>query len=181
MHYHVFPLAKQRTEDRNNTTFLLSLLGKLHPENEMLETKSVHLRTSLDGIATVRKADEGETLGHAGFSVLGKEYSGNTTKAFEHIAQLSLLGHLGNLMSVSTVRCGSVRAALTLVTRSVAKSSLSPNLDPILSPADPLPRRAGGTYEPFLAPAAAAGEGSSPIPAATSAAPLSPMGAMVSL
>lgn len=73
--------------------------------------------------------------------------------------------------------------ALTLVTRSVAKSSLSPNLDPILSPAPLSPRRAGGTYEPFLAPAAPApaAEGSSPIPAATSAAPVSPMGAMVSL
>ena len=147
----------------------------------MLETKSVHLRTGLDGVAAVRKADEGETLGHAGFSVLGKEYSGDTTETLEHIAQLSLFGHLGNLSSVSTLLSKNITAALTLVTRSVAKSSLSPNLDPILSPADPPLRRAGGTYDPFLAPAAAAGEGSSPIPAATSAAPLSPMGAMVSL
>lgn len=147
----------------------------------MLETKSVHLRTSLDGVASVRKADKGETLGHASLSVLGQEHSGDTTETLEHIPQLCLLGHLGNLMSVSTVSHISIMTPLTLVTRSVAKSSLSPNLDPILSPALPLPRRAGGTYEPFLAPAAAAAEGSSPIPAATSAAPLSPMGAMVSL
>lgn len=148
----------------------------------MLETKSVHLRTGLDGVAAVRKADEGESLGHAGFSVLGKEYSGDTTETLEHIAQLSLFGHLGNLSSVSILLSKNITAALTLVTRSVAKSSLSPNLDPILSPPAPPLRRAGGTYDPFLAPAAAAaGEGSSPIPAATSAAPLSPMGAMVSL
>ena len=150
----------------------------------MLETKSVHLRTGLDGVAAVRKADEGEALGHAGFSVLGKEYSGDTTETLEHIAQLSLFGHLGNLSSVSILlsRSNITAALLTLVTRSVAKSSLSPNLDPILSPPAPPFRRAGGTYDPFLAPAAAAaGEGSSPIPAATSAAPLSPMGAMVSL
>ena len=147
----------------------------------MLETKSVHLRTGLDGVAAVRKADESKALGHAGFSVLGKEYSGDTTETLEHIAQLSLFGHLGNLSSVSILLSKNCTAALTLVTRSVAKSSLSPNLDPILSPPAPPFRRAGGTYDPFLAPAAAAGEGSSPIPAATSAAPLSPMGAMVSL
>lgn len=73
----------------------------------------------------------------------------------------------------------------TFVTRSVARSSRSPNLLPILSPAPAPPRSAGGTYDPFLTPAAApaapAGAGSSPMPAATSAAPLSPTGAMVSL
>jgi hypothetical protein len=84
-------------------------------------------------------------------------------------------------MIVSIVSFRSSSTALTLVTRSVARSSRSPNLDPILSPAVPLPRRAGGTYEPFLRPVLAAVEGSSPIPAATSAAPVSPIGAMVSL
>lgn len=147
----------------------------------MLETKSVHLRAGLDGVAAVCEADERETLGHAGFSVLGEEHSGDASETLEHIPQLSLLGHLGNLMIVSIVKCRNSTTALTLVTRSVARSSLSPNLDPILSPAVPLPRRAGGTYEPFLRPALAAAEGSSPIPAATSAALVSPIGAMVSL
>lgn len=68
------------------------------------------------------------------------------------------------------------------MTRSVAKSSRSPNLLPILSPAPPPARSAGGTYDPFFMPAAcAAVAGSSPIPAATSADGVSPTGAMVSL
>lgn len=83
------------------------------------------------------------------------------------------------------------RGKLTLVTRRVARSSLSPNLDPPRrSPAEARApsRRAGGTYEPFLPapapPAPAPGApapSSSPKPAATSAAPLAPTGAMVSL
>lgn len=150
----------------------------------MLETKSVHLRTGLDGIAPVREADERKALGHTGFPVLRKEYSGDTAEALEHVAQLLLLCHLGDLYMLLVWICGGGGVtALTLVTRSVAKSSLSPNLDPILSPAVPVPRRAGGTYEPFLAPAAPApaAEASSPIPAATSPAGVSPIGAMVSL
>lgn len=76
---------------------------------------------------------------------------------------------------------------LTLVTRNVAKSSLSPNLlPPILSPAGLSPRSAGGTYDPLTpalpaAPAAAPAAGSSARPAAGSAAPFAPTGAIVSL
>lgn len=76
---------------------------------------------------------------------------------------------------------------LTLVTLSVVESSLSPNLElpGMRSPAlARSPRRAGGTYDPFFPGPAApveAGAGSSPMPAATSAVVLSPIGAMVSL
>jgi hypothetical protein len=98
-----------------------------------------------------------------------------------------LLGHLGDLyIKVSIQKYTEIQSiSPTFVTRKVARSSRSPNLDPIRSPAAPPgpPRRAGGTYEPFLTPgpAAPAAEGSSPMPAATSAAPVSPIGAIVSL
>lgn len=73
---------------------------------------------------------------------------------------------------------------LTLVTRSVARSSRSPYFPPIRSPAEAPaapPRIAGGTYDPFFPAPAVPTLASSGIPAATSAAPLSPMGAIVSL
>lgn len=70
----------------------------------------------------------------------------------------------------------------TLVTRSVAKSSLSPNFDPPMrSPAPPPWRRAGGTYEPFF-PAPAAPAAAATSSAGGASAPLvSPTGAIVSL
>lgn len=155
----------------------------------MLETKSVHLVARLDGVGAVHEADKGKALGHAGFSVLCQKHSGDASEALKHVAQLALLGHFRNLFDVVLAnrtarndRRGT--GILTLVTRNVAKSSLSPYFDPATAPAAAAPpRRAGGTYDPFFAPGppAPAGAGSSPIPAATSAAPFSPMGAMVSL
>lgn len=41
---------------------LLSLFRELYAQDQMLETISVHLRTRLNGVAPVRKADEGEAL-----------------------------------------------------------------------------------------------------------------------
>lgn len=99
MHYHISLTIPQQEKTRPFAIFsLLSLLGKLHPENEMLETESVHLVACRDSIAVVRKADESKALGHAGFPVLGKEDSGDTTEALEHIAQFSLFRHLGDLL-----------------------------------------------------------------------------------
>lgn len=85
-----------------------------------------------------------------------------------------------------------VEVLLTFVTRSVAKSSRSPYFEPpIFSPAPLSPRKAGGTYEPFLAAAPEANPPVSPLilPMPSSEcsapeprpAPVSPMGAIVSL
>lgn len=82
---------------RGKCYHLLSLLRKLDSQNQMLETKAVHLGRSLLGVGTIHVADESKALGHAGFPVLGKEHSGDATEALEHVAQLALLGHLGNL------------------------------------------------------------------------------------
>ena len=71
---------------------------------------------------------------------------------------------------------------LTLVTRKVAKSSLSNLPPPILSPpAVPPFLRWGGTYEDLPAPRPPGPSGVSAWPAATSTAPSSPKGAMVPL
>lgn len=87
MHYHIFLTIPQQEKTRAFVV-LLSLLGKLDPENEMLETKSVHLVACRDSVAVVCEADEGETLGHTSFPVLGEEDSGDTAETLEHIAQL---------------------------------------------------------------------------------------------
>lgn len=88
MHYHILLTIPQQEKTRAFVCFLLSLLGELHPENKMLETKSVHLVACRDSIAVICEADEGETLGHASFPILGKKDSGDTTETLEHIAQL---------------------------------------------------------------------------------------------
>ncbi|KAH8718693.1 hypothetical protein HC256_003324 [Beauveria bassiana] len=118
--------------------------------NKMLETKSVHLVARLDGVAPIRKADKRESLGHARIPVLGQEYSGDASKALEHVAKLPFLGHFRNLpsrtVSITSTPVRSSSALLTLVTRSVARSSLSPYFDPAMALADAAPpRRAGGT------------------------------------
>jgi hypothetical protein len=88
MYYHISLTVLQQEKTKPFAIFpLLSLLGKFHSENKMLETETVHLVACCDSIAVVRKADEGKALGHAGFPVLGKEDSGDTTEALEHIAQ----------------------------------------------------------------------------------------------
>ena len=63
----------------------------------MLETITVHLGASLDRVRPIDKADESEPLGQPRISVLGQEDSGDTAKPLEHIAQFSLLCHLGHL------------------------------------------------------------------------------------
>lgn len=88
---------------RDKCCSLLSLFGKLDAQNQVLETKAVHLGGSLFGIRTIHVADESKALGHASFPVLGKEHSGDATEALEHVAQLALLGHLGNLKWVLAV------------------------------------------------------------------------------
>lgn len=85
-----------------NATFpfpLLSLLGKLDAQDEMLETVAVHLVAGLDGVLPVHEADKGEALGHARLPVLRQEHARNASEALEHVAELALLGHLGNLQS----------------------------------------------------------------------------------
>ena len=175
-------------QQKSNNLILLGLLRKFHPENEMLEAETVHLAARLDGVAVIREADKCKALGHTRLPVLRQEYPGDAAEPLKHVAQLALFCHLGHLASTVSFCPATLPEwgdlELTLVTRRVAKSSLSPNLPPIRSPAGRSPRRAGGTYEPFLpaGPAPApAGPASSGIPAATSAAPLAPTGAMVSL
>jgi hypothetical protein len=88
MHYHISLTIPQQEKTRPFAIFsLLSLLGKFDSENEMLETKSVHLVACRNSIAVVCEADESKALGHASFPVFGKEDSGDTTEALEHIAQ----------------------------------------------------------------------------------------------
>jgi hypothetical protein len=76
---------------------LLGLLGKLHAQNKMLETVSVHLVAGFDGIGPVGETDESKALGHARLSVLGQEHTGDAAEALEHVAQLALLCHLRDL------------------------------------------------------------------------------------
>lgn len=155
----------------------------------MLETESIHLVACRDSIAVVRKADKSKALGHAGFPVLGKEDSGDTTEALEHVAQFSFFRHLGDLFEKKYVLARLQMSEympekviqLTLVTRSVAKSSLSPNFDPMRSPAPLAPRRAGGTYEPFFPAPAAPTEAATSSTGGASPPLVSPTGAIVSL
>ena len=161
----------------------------------MPETKAVHLVAGLNCIVAVGKADKRKTLGHASVAVLGKEDAGDAAEPLEHVAQFLLLGHLRDLfqsacrhLDIAHIHNEERESQLTFVTRSVAKSSRSLYLPPMRSPPPAAPARiAGGTYDPFFPEPAApteappAADGSSPIPAATSVAPASPMGAIVSL
>lgn len=63
----------------------------------MLETEAIHLVARLDRIGVIREADERKTLGHSRIPILGQEHSRNTTEALEHVAQLALFRHLGDL------------------------------------------------------------------------------------
>lgn len=76
---------------------LSSLLGKLDAENQVLETKAIHVRASLCSVVAVCVGNEGEALGHAGFAVLGKEDSCDVAVSREECAELVLLCKLGNL------------------------------------------------------------------------------------
>ena len=63
----------------------------------MLETEAIHLVARLDGVRPVDETDKGKTLGHACFPILGEENSGDTAEALEHVTQLVLFRHLGDL------------------------------------------------------------------------------------
>ena len=76
---------------------LSSLLGKLDAENQVLETKAIHVRASLRSVVAVRVGNEGKALGHTSLSVLGQEDSCDVTVSAEECAKLVLLCKLGNL------------------------------------------------------------------------------------
>lgn len=86
------------------------LLGKLHSQNQVLETEAVHLVAGLDRILAVREADEREALRQTRVFVLGQEHAGDPAEPLEHIAQLAFFGHLRDLekhgMSVSKFSAG---------------------------------------------------------------------------
>lgn len=63
----------------------------------MPETEAVHLVARLDGIVTVRKADKRKTLGQPSVAILGEEDARDAAEPLEHVAQLLLFGHLGDL------------------------------------------------------------------------------------
>lgn len=47
------------------------LLGKLDSENQVLETKAIHVRASLRSVLAVCVRDESEALGHTSLAILG--------------------------------------------------------------------------------------------------------------
>lgn len=80
--------------------FLRCLLGKLDSEDEVLETKAVHLVAGSDGVVAVEVADEGKSLGEARLAVLGQEDALDTAKPLKQVTQLALLRHLRHLRFV---------------------------------------------------------------------------------
>ena len=60
---------------------------------------AVHFLAGARRVAPIRVTDEGEALGPLGFSVPGKENSGDTTESFEEIPQLLFLCKLADLFT----------------------------------------------------------------------------------
>lgn len=81
----------------SSSSNLGGLLGKLDSENQVLETKAIHVRASLRSVLAVCVRDESEALGHAGLAILGQEDSCDVAVSGEELAELVLLCKLGNL------------------------------------------------------------------------------------
>lgn len=169
----------------------------------VIKLTAINLLTRLGSIGPVLETDECEALRSPRFSIFGQEDAGDAAEALEDLAEVVLLCHLGHLCPRSPVSRGSrspnacpldVRqhkrrvATLTLVTRKVARSSLS-YFPPIFSPVAPAPPflRCMGTYTPLAVPnppsfdpAASPSTPSAPA-AAPPTAPSTPSGAKVSL
>ena len=95
----------------------------------MAITKALHPLTRLDRILAIRKADKRKALGTIGFAVLGQKHARDVPEAREHLAQLVLLGKLGQ------VRDAQGRQVVALVLAAAL----------MRSPVTLLPRRCGGT------------------------------------
>ena len=127
---------------------LCALLGKLHPKNQVTKPIAVHALARTRCIGAVCIRHKRKAFRTASFSIFRKEDTSDSAKALEHLPQIGFLRELRDLNALVEAHLFGSGGKLTLVTLRVARSSLSPYLPPIFSPAPPaapLPRRCGGT------------------------------------
>lgn len=75
------------------------LLRKLDPQNQIVITKPIHLRTGLGRIPPLRKTHKRKPLGASRLSVLGQKHPRHPSPPSEQIPQLvllSILAHVGH-------------------------------------------------------------------------------------
>ena len=114
----------------------------------MSESIAIHPLARPCRITAICVRYESKALRTTSLPVLRKEDTSDAAEALKHLAQVCFFGELRDLYEISKKLGLKYRMhQLTLVTLSVARSSLSPYLPPIFSPAPPAPlfRKCGGT------------------------------------